>query len=274
MFILPIAVLGIKELRLLAPINVLVQPISNAGTKKSGKIKASSCNVKRKLIQPPGGTGRGKKPPPTGLVRAKQPGPVRLGFIPEEWFRFLYSKTGVSGPYILMLGLANYAASKEILVMEHEYYSGLSVALVVILITKNFGRQIGAILDRGVRDVSEQLQKSRDEEIAQHVAVLEEGKLAKTRAQAQEILMAVKKENITFQLEAAYRERLMIVYRTVRNRLQYHYKKSRAISHIQQKWMIQWILENVHKSITPEFQKQALSSAIRDLAAVASQVKK
>lgn len=275
MFTLQIAVFGTKQLKLLVPINLLVQPIANTKTtRKSGKCALQSPPKKGRVIHPPAGTGRGKTSAPTGLVRAKQPGQVRLGFIPDEWFNFLHSKTGVSGPYLLMLGLANYVASKEILVMEHEYYSGLSIALVVFLITKNFGRQIGAALDRGVEAIQEDIQKSRDDEIAQHIVVLEAGKLAKTRAQAQEILMAAKKENISFQLEAAYRERLMFVYRKVRDCLQYHSKKQRAITRIQQKWMIQWILKSVHQSITPDFQRQALSSAIKDLAVLASQVKK
>lgn len=31
------------------------------------------------------------------LTRSELPAPTRLGFIPEEWFRFLYPKLGVSG---------------------------------------------------------------------------------------------------------------------------------------------------------------------------------
>ncbi|CAB3225960.1 unnamed protein product [Arctia plantaginis] len=242
-------------------------------------VPATHSNVctPKKQVCPGSGkrTDRGTRGPAgTSLKRATHSGECRLGFIPEEWFQFLYSKTGVSGPYILMIGLANYVASKEILVMEHEYYSGLSVALVVYLVTKNFGRQIGEILDKEVKAVEDLMQKDRNEEIASHDAIIKDGELAQARAKAQEILMEAKKENIVLQLEAEYRERLMVAYRAVRDRLQYHLKRSRTEKRFQQRWMIEWILKNVNKSITPEFQREALSSAIRDLAALASQVKK
>lgn len=252
---------GIHQLRLQAP--VILATHSNVCTPK-------------KQVCPGSGKGTGRRTggsTETAIKRATYSGPCRLGFIPDEWFQFLYPKTGVSGPYLLMVGLVNYMASKEILVMEHEYYSGLSVALVVYLVTKNFGRQIGDILDKEVKTIVDDMQKGRNEEIASYNAVIKDCELAGTRAKAQEILMAAKKENIALQLEAEYRERLMKVYSVVRDRLQYHMKRSRTEKRIQQKWMIEWILKNVNKSITPEFQKQALSSAIKDLGALASQMK-
>lgn len=68
-------------------------------------------------------------------------------------FQFFYNKTGVTGPYVFGAGLATYLFSKEIYVMEHEYYSGLSIAIMVIFATKKFGPQLAAYLDKEV-DVS------------------------------------------------------------------------------------------------------------------------
>jgi F-type H+-transporting ATPase subunit b len=49
--------------------------------------------------------------------------------------------------------MATYLFSKEIYVMEHEYYSGLSILLMVVYATKKFGPSMAAYLDKEV-DVS------------------------------------------------------------------------------------------------------------------------
>lgn len=68
-------------------------------------------------------------------------------------FRFFHAKTGVTGPYVFGAGLTTYLFSKEIYVMEHEYYSGLSILLMVVYATKKFGPVLAAYLDKEV-DVS------------------------------------------------------------------------------------------------------------------------
>lgn len=68
-------------------------------------------------------------------------------------FQYFYPKTGVTGPYVFGAGLATYLFSKEIYVMEHEYYSGLSILLMVVYATKKFGPSLAAYLDKEV-DVS------------------------------------------------------------------------------------------------------------------------
>lgn len=68
-------------------------------------------------------------------------------------FQYFYPKTGVTGPYVFGGGLMTYLMSKEIYVMEHEYYSGLSILIMVIFATKKFGPSMAAYLDKEV-DVS------------------------------------------------------------------------------------------------------------------------
>lgn len=68
-------------------------------------------------------------------------------------FQYFYPKTGVTGPYVFGAGLLTYLCSKEIYVMEHEYYSGLSILLMVVYATKKFGPGLAAYLDKEV-DVS------------------------------------------------------------------------------------------------------------------------
>jgi F-type H+-transporting ATPase subunit b len=44
-----------------------------------------------------------------------------------------------SGPYTFGLGLATYLCSKEIYIMEHEFYTGLSIAIMGIYAVKKLG---------------------------------------------------------------------------------------------------------------------------------------
>lgn len=96
-------------------------------------------------------------PPAGGDVERRQrpehPGKVRLGFLPEEWFQFFYKKTGVTGPYTFGVGLITYLCSKEIYVMEHEYYSGLSLGIMAIVAVKKLGPLVAKWAD-GEIDVS------------------------------------------------------------------------------------------------------------------------
>lgn len=92
-------------------------------------------------------------------VRAEESGKVRLGFIPEEWFQAFYNKTGVTGPYVFGGALSTYLISKEIYVLEHEYYTGLSILLMIIIASKKLGPSISAYLDKEV-DVSMEIQSS------------------------------------------------------------------------------------------------------------------
>ncbi|CAH0596512.1 unnamed protein product [Chrysodeixis includens] len=198
-----------------------------------------------------------------------EPGKVRLGFVPEEWFQFFHSKTGVTGPYTFGVGLATYLCSKEIFVMEHEYYTGLSLALMVYIAAKKAGPSLAAYLDKEVDSIENQWNESRTDTIKSLEDAVEAEKQAQWRAQGQELLIQAKKENVLLQLEAAYRERLMNAYTEVKRRLDYQLEKSNVERRLSQKHMVDWIVSNVTKAITPDQEKQALDRCIADLAAIA-----
>ena len=51
---------------------------------------------------------------------------------------------------MLGLGLTTFLCSKEIYVMEHEYYTGLSIFVMVLYAVKKFGPPIGKYLDKEI----------------------------------------------------------------------------------------------------------------------------
>lgn len=65
-------------------------------------------------------------------------------------FQLFHSKTGVTGPYTFGVGLATYLFSKEIYVMEHEYYTGLSLLLMVYVATTKLGPSVSQWLDKEI----------------------------------------------------------------------------------------------------------------------------
>lgn len=203
-------------------------------------------------------------------VRAEFGGKVRMGFIPDEWFQFFYPKTGVTGPYVFGAGLTTYLFSKEIYVMEHEFYSGISILLMVVYATKKFGPSVAAYLDKELDAHAAEWNQGRVDEQKELEDAIAAEKKEQWRAEGQTLLMEAKKENVALQLEAEYRERAMRVYNEVKKRLDYQVERQNIDRRISQKCQVQWVIDNVLKSITADQQTQTLNKCITDLGALAA----
>lgn len=189
--------------------------------------------------------------------RALNSDPVKLGVIPQSWFEFFYPKTGVSGGWMFGTGLLTYLLSKEIWVLEHEFWGGVSFFIMIIYGVKKFGPQVSASLEKQqqvrlktlktmiimyllflfnsatfinfnyfyLQEILDGLNAGKNAEIkASHDAIAAE-KTAQLQAEGQKMLFDVKRENVSLQLEAVYRERLMEVYQEVKRRLDYQVEK-------------------------------------------------
>ncbi|XP_055845558.1 ATP synthase subunit b, mitochondrial [Episyrphus balteatus] len=206
-------------------------------------------------------------------VRPEHPGKVRLGFIPEEWFQFFYNKTGVTGPYTFGAGLLTYLCSKEILVMEHEYYGGLSLGIMCIIAVKKIGPAAAKYCDKEIDRIEAEWNDGRANELKVLAEAIEDEKKEQWRAEGALMLVDAKKENVALQLEAAFRERAMNVYNQVKRRLDYQVQCRHVERRINQKHMVDWVVKNVLKSITPQSEKETLNKCIADLSALAARAK-
>lgn len=78
-----------------------------------------------------------------------------------------------------------------------------------------FGPKVAEFLDKEVDKYNDQLDESRNNEIAQYEDLITQEKKQQWSLDGQKMIMEIKKENIKMQLEAIYRERLLQVYQEV-----------------------------------------------------------
>lgn len=67
---------------------------------------------------------------------------TRMYLIPNSWFDFFYEKTGVTGPYVFGASFLTFLLSKEIYIIEHEFFTGLSLAILTGVVCVKFGPQL------------------------------------------------------------------------------------------------------------------------------------
>jgi F-type H+-transporting ATPase subunit b len=196
--------------------------------------------------------------------------PVRMGIFPEEWFAAFYSKTGVTGPYMALASIGTFLASKEFFVMEHDFYVGVALALVLGGIVKNAGPGITETVNKTLDEEEAMYRNIRQKEIDQlkHSVAMET--TAQANAVAWEDIITAKKEAVGLQLESVYRSRLNDAYSQVKKRLDYQLEVANVMRRMEQKHMVDWIINNVKKSITPAQEAAALKKCIADLKALSA----
>ncbi|XP_066059797.1 ATP synthase F(0) complex subunit B1, mitochondrial [Chamaea fasciata] len=195
-------------------------------------------------------------------------GEVRHGLIPEEFFQFLYPKTGVTGPYMLGTGLLLYLLSKEIYVINHETVASACILAVIIYGIKKFGADVAAFADKLNEEKVSAAQAMKNEAMQALQTAIEEEKKEQWRVEGHTYLFDAKRNNIAMLLETNYRERLMMVYNEVKKRLDYQVALQTLKRQKEQDHMIQWVEKNVIQSITPQQQKESIAKCILDLKAL------
>ncbi|VDQ10701.1 unnamed protein product, partial [Trichobilharzia regenti] len=166
---------------------------------------------------------------------------IRMGVFPDYWFQPFYNKTGVTGPYMFMFGSFMFLINKEI------WFSTFVIMSTVFV--KLFGPRAKKFMEDLVEVVKGYLDNT-----------IKTSEMEMSRAAAVSEHVKAKEENIALQLEAAYRERLQNVFRTVHRRLVSFEFKVYSIL------MVFVVLKNhVVKGITPTQEKETLTHCINEL---------
>jgi len=192
-------------------------------------------------------------------------GQVRFGFIPEEWFKFLEKKTGVTGPYIFGGGLIMYLLNKEIYIMGPETIHAFVALSVLVYGIKRFGPAVAAWSDKMIQEKLDKANQNKEEAITILENAVEEEKKEQWRLDGRHYLFDARKENVAMQMEIEYRERLNKVNEEVKKRLDYQVELANMEKRLEQSHMVRWIEQNVIKSITPQQEKDILNKCISNL---------
>jgi len=200
----------------------------------------------------------------------ENPPPTKLGFIPASWFTYFYPKTGVTGPYMFLGGLTTYLMSKEIWVLEHEFWGGVSFFIMIIYATKKFGPKLGAYIDAQMDKEDALLNEGKMVEINAAKDGIKDEEHAQWQAEGEKMLFDVKRENVGLQVEANYRERMMTVFSEVKKRLDYQVEVQQVERNVAQKHMVNWIISKVRGSITPQSEQENIKKCIADLKGLAA----
>jgi len=213
------------------------------------------------------GPERDMKNFPTPVTPDTAP-PVRFGVIPASWFEMLYPKMGVSGPYTLLGGFALWMMSKEHMVMDHWFWEFPSFwgSIFFLHCHPSIGPKLKAYVMKFYDDLEDakftrpigRMRASAEKDVAKIQRLIEETEL-------HGIVKTAKEEGVGLQLEAAYRSRLQHVYSEVKKRLDYESEKAALKKQFEQDHMVNWIVNSVTKSITPQQEKDSIKSCIQAL---------
>lgn len=206
----------------------------------------------------------------------EEPAQTRMIIFPENWFKFMYEKMGVSGPYTLGIGVFLFLTQKEILITHGVHWEHLCAWYFWWY---TFTRtQLGNIFSYALGfDTRATVLGCREfERVAKehrHLAIKAE-KEQQAVAEGTHLLFETKKENVGLQLEAAYRESAMNIYNQVKRRLDYQVEIGKIDSRIKQEFMVNWVIDEVQKSLKKTSEADTLKQCLSDLNVLAAKVQK
>lgn len=203
----------------------------------------------------------------------EKPDATRLGIIPAEFFNFLAPKTGVSGGYIWLFGMAVWLHSKEHNPIDHYWYSipGFAFGCWFYINHKSGDNAKAWFEEYAKREAYNVHGRFLDADRANTNTKMSKLERLLEECQIGQYYTQAKEEAVGLQLEADYRQRLQTVFQEVKSRLDYEADKSNLKRQFEQDHMVNWIVSNVRKSITPQQEKESIKSCIQTLQALGKQ---
>ncbi|XP_060079588.1 ATP synthase subunit b, mitochondrial-like [Ylistrum balloti] len=195
------------------------------------------------------------------------PPKTRYVVVPEAFFEALYNKTGILGPYLLLLGTPAYMFSHQIIKHDYEFGVALFVFPALWYLNKkvhlvdamtNFITAKREVIDshwyKPIMDFVEDIDNN-----------IEEKKTLIYQQEALEYIYEAKKENVGLQLEIEYRQRLKSLYEDAMRKLDYQVSIASSKKSFEQGHMAKWITQSVYSSITPQLEKQVMNNCLTNL---------
>ncbi|XP_033739817.1 ATP synthase subunit b, mitochondrial-like [Pecten maximus] len=195
------------------------------------------------------------------------PPKLRHIVFPETFFETLYNKTGIMGPYVLMLGTPAFLFSHEYIKPDYEWGVAVFVFGGAHLIAK--GTKMADLLKKVVTEKREVMESFWYKPITDFVQEtndnIENRKTMMYQQEALEYMYEVKKENVGLQLEIEYRQRLKSLYEEAKRKLDYQVSIANSKKSFEQGHMAKWITKSVYSNITPQLEKQVMDSCLANL---------
>lgn len=174
-------------------------------------------------------------------------------------------KTGVTGFYTFLVTTGTYMFSKEILVAEHNFYNGLSMLAICVVVSTKFGKTIGKHIDVHLDKYEAEMSEGRNNEKKRNEDGIADEKKLQWSHDGQLILLEAKRENVMLQLEEEYRKRLSHVYDAVKRRLDYQVELALVEGRFVHKNIVLYVVNEVQKALTPDFLNKYMDKCIQDL---------
>jgi len=180
-------------------------------------------------------------------------------------YQIFKDMAGQSAGTTLTIGLSAYIISKEVFVLNEEFFLGLIMGGTIYHLSKAVGPPIAKILDARSKDILDGMNAEKEGRLvnlAQSIANEHEGESAN---QVRKEFFEVDKINNEMNLEAEYRRRLLEVETEVQKRLDYQLDLERLKNGIEERHMASWIEKEVVNSISEGQEQDALLQCIHDL---------